>query len=72
MTMTTSADVAAICAAAGLEDVASLEELFDRARSNRLGTDITLALALARYIREIEAVEGTVATCRRIASETSP
>jgi hypothetical protein len=72
MTMTTSADVAAICAAAGLEDVASLEELFDRARSNRLGTDIALALALARYIREIEAVEGAVGTCRRIASETIP
>jgi hypothetical protein len=72
MTMTTRADAAAICAAAGLEDVASLEELFDRARSNRLGTDIALALALARYIREIEAIEGAVGRCRRIACETSP
>jgi hypothetical protein len=72
MTMAASGDVAAICAAAGLEDVANLEQLFDRARTNRLGTDIALALALARYIREIEAVEGAARACRRMPCETSP
>jgi hypothetical protein len=57
--------VALVAAAAGLDGVSNLAELFDRARSCEASTDAALALYLARYIRESETLGRTIRECRR-------
>lgn len=70
--MLRNADVRAIAAAGGIEGIETLQDLFDRARGGGFSTDVALALALVRYIRDVRGLEQTAQRCRRRSATVVP